>query len=131
MTLTNDTPAQQMLVDINELFTQYDSDYSNPRVITTSNGRTYTVTNMLQNKEGVLAPAPCRMRGMFFCEHCKGTDPWTETGKTFPGSTWTQFSRNNNDVLLHSKDVHLLQTHPDKMPENTMEKATKVFLDQQ
>jgi hypothetical protein len=85
--------------------------------ISTSNGRTYKVANVLEKGDGWEVTDRV-IKGMFRCNSCG----------ILPGDDWTQFSHGDDVVRMHCSLIHAFNEHPDNISQETLEKVAKVFL---
>lgn len=108
--------------ELNDIFRRFNID-TNGEVITTISGRSYKVTHVLYfGAEGVWKKVDAASRGMFCCKLCDG-------GRKvfYPGDTWLQINRNNQDVKIHDLNIHELNHHPEMVDSKFFEEFSKLM----
>ncbi|MCB1111652.1 MAG: hypothetical protein H7A37_03725 [Chlamydiales bacterium] len=130
MTIPSNDQVKEIGAEIRDLLKQYNILEIDAE-ITTKSGRTYKVANMARIKKGVFIPSRYIPRGMYICNYCHDPEAiWNVEGRVIPHSSWTRITRNGIQIILHSKDIHMLKEHPSKYSKKRLAKVSQIFLDQ-
>lgn len=111
----------QELNEVLEIFYKT-KDYSEAITITTRNGRTYKVANVVELEDGSWKITDLVSRGMFLCDKCE------KGSQIHIGDAWVQIFHNEKVVRIPSGLIHYLQNHPIHVNRESIDRMDAVLV---